>query len=318
METTVIRTQIAVLDDYQQVALTKADWSNLSNRADVTVFGDTLKDPEALINRLLPFDVVCVMRERTPLPRSILERLPRLKLIVSTGPKNGSVDHKAAEERGILIKDTRGSLTAPIELTWALIQASMRHVAAEAANLRAGSWQHTVGEELKGQTLGVLGLGRIGSRIAHIARAFEMEVITWSDRTKREQAENAGARLVTKNQLFEQSDVLTIHLVLVDATRGLVGPEELSLMKPTARLVNTSRGAIVDEPALIRALERNKLAGAALDVFEQEPLPPNHPFRTLKNVLATPHLGYVSQQQYSIWYEDTIRHVTDWLDSSTT
>ena len=307
-------TKIAILDDYQHVALTMADWSMVKRRASVEVFTDTIADPDALVARLLPFDVLCVMRERTPLPRAIIERLPQLKLIVSTGPKNTSIAKDATEERGIVVKDTRGSLTAPIELTWALIQASARNVTAEAGNLRAGCWQQMVGDELKGKTLGILGLGRIGGKIAQIANIFEMRVITWSDRTSKEEAAKVDATLVTKAHLFSESDILTIHLVLVDATRGLVGAGELAQMKPTAWLVNTSRGPIVDEEALTVALKDKKLAGAALDVFDTEPLPTGHPFRTLPNVVATPHLGYVSRQQYKVWYEDTVQHLTTWLD----
>lgn len=313
MTATAMPINIAILDDYQRVALTLADWSDLQRQASIEVFSDTISDPDALVARLLPFDVICVMRERTPLPRSLIERLPRLKLIVSTGPKNASVDSDAAAERGILVKDTRGSLTAPIELTWALIQASARNIISETASLRAGGWQQTVGNELKGKTLGVLGLGHIGSKIAQIARVFDMDVITWSDRTTTDQAAKAGASLVTKAQLFSQADILTIHLVLVDATRGLVGANELAQMKPTAWLVNTSRGPIVDEGALIQALQGNKLAGAALDVFDVEPLPTPHPFRTLGNVIATPHLGYVSRQQYEVYYGDTVTIIAAWL-----
>ncbi len=304
---------IAVLDDYQRVALTMAAWSTVTRQASVEVFTDTLADPDALVARLQPFDVLCVMRERTPLPGPVIERLPRLKLIVSTGPKNTSIDADAAGSRGIVVKNTRGSLTAPIELTWALIQASARNVAAEAARLRAGGWQQTVGDELQGRTLGVLGLGRIGGKIAEIARVFGMNVITWSDRVTQEEAGRSGAVVVTRDQLFSRSDILSIHLVLVEATRGLVGPAELALMKPTAWLVNTSRGPIVDEAALLAALRARAIGGAALDVFDQEPLPPDHPFRTLDNVLATPHLGYVSRQQYRVWYGDTVQHVAAWL-----
>ena len=306
-------TRIAILDDYQGVALTMADWSAVQRRASIKVFADTIAEPDALVARLHPFDVLCVMRERTPLPRGIIERLPQLRLIVSTGPKNASIDHDAVRERGIVVKDTRGALTAPIELTWALIQASARNITSEAANLRAGGWQQTVGDELKGRTLGILGLGRIGGKIAEIARIFEMKVITWSERTTQEEADKAGAILVPREHLFGEADILTIHLVLVDGTRGLVGAAELARMKPTAWLVNTSRGPIVDEGALIQALEADKLAGAALDVFDDEPLPPDHPFRRLPNVVATPHLGYVSRQQYALWYGDTVRHVTAWL-----
>ena len=305
--------RIAVLDDYQRVALTMADWSAVTRQASVEVFTDTVADPDALVARLQPFDVLCVMRERTPLPGPVIERLPRLKLIVSTGPKNTSIDADAVGRRGIVVKNTRGSLTAPIELTWALIQASARNVCAEAARLRAGGWQEMVGDELQGRTLGVLGLGRIGGKIAEIARVFGMKVITWSDRVTQEEADGSGASIVTKDQLFGQADILSIHLVLVEATRGLVGAAELALMKPTAWLVNTSRGPIVDETALLAALRAKAIGGAALDVFDQEPLPAGHPFRTLDNVVATPHLGYVSRQQYEVWYGDTVQHVAGWL-----
>ena len=315
MKTPSASISIAILDDYQNVALKMADWSNVQERASIKVFSDTISDLDGLVARLLPFDVICVMRERTPLPRSILERLPRLKLIVSTGPKNASIDHDAAKESKIAVKDTRGSLTAPIELTWALIQASARNLTAEAANLRAGRWQQTVGDELAGKTLGVLGLGRIGGKIAQIAQAFDMKVITWSDRATKEEADKVGASLVTKDELFSKADVLSIHLVLVEATRHLVGADELARMKPASWLVNTSRGPIVDEAALIEALTSGRLAGAALDVFDVEPLPKDHPFRTLGNVLATPHLGYVSRQQYEVWYGDTAGAVSEWLDA---
>jgi phosphoglycerate dehydrogenase-like enzyme len=291
-----------------------ADWSALRSRASIEVFSDSISNPDDLVARLLPFDVICVMRERTPLPRGIIERLPQLKLIVSTGPKNSSIAIDAAEERGIVVKNTRGSLTAPIELTWALIMASARNLTLEAASLRAGGWQQGLGHELKGKTLGVLGLGRIGGKIARIAQAFEMKVITWSDRTTEQQAAEVGATLVPKEQFFAQADILTIHLVLVDATRGLVGAKELAQMKPTSWLVNTSRGPIVDEVALIQALKEKRLAGAALDVFNVEPLPEDHPFRTLDNVLATPHLGYVSREQYEGYYSDTVQNIATWLD----
>ncbi len=305
--------KIAILDDYQGVALAMADWSAIRRQASVEVFSDTITDPDQLVARLLPFDVLCVMRERTPLARVILERLPGLKLIVSTGPKNTSIDAEAAAQRGIVVENTRGSLVAPIELTWALIQASARNVIEEAASFRAGGWQRTVGDELRGKTLGILGLGKIGGKIAQIARLFGMDVITWSDRTTEADAAAASARLVTKSELFREADILTIHLVLVDDTRGLVGADELALMKPTAWLVNTSRGPIVDEDALVRALRDRMLAGAALDVFDVEPLPVGHPFRTLKNVVATPHLGYVSRQQYEVFYGDTVKIVAAWL-----
>ena len=306
--------KVAILDDYQRVALKFADWSAVEARASIDVFSDTITDPDALVARLLPYDVICIMRERTPLSGAIIGRLPNLKMIASTGAKNGSIDTNATQARNIPVENTKGGVTAPTELTWALIQASARHVTFEAAALRAGGWQTTVGDELNGRTLGILGLGRIGSKIAQIARVFDMEVITWSDRVTEEEAGKAGATIVTKDELFARSDILTIHLVLVDATRGLVGAGELAQMKPTAWLVNTSRGEITDEAALVRALRAGKLAGAALDVFGTEPLPADHPFRTLPNVVATPHLGYVSRQQYRVFYGDNARSVAAWLE----
>jgi phosphoglycerate dehydrogenase-like enzyme len=235
--------KIAVLDDYQNVALSMADWSVLDGRASVTVFNDHLSDPDAVVARLEPFDVVCVMRERTPMTRAVILRLPRLRLIASTAPRNASIDLEAAGERGIKVVPTGYFSSPTIELTWALILASARSLVAEAASLRAGGWQHHVGDDLTGKTLGVLGLGNIGGAVAKIGTAFGMKVIAWSQNLTAERAAAAAAALVTKEDLFRQADYLTIHLVLSDRTRGLIGAKELALMKPTARLVNTSRGA---------------------------------------------------------------------------
>ena len=307
--------KIAVLDDYQNVALESADWSVLSGRADITVFQDHLDDTDAVIERLLPFDIVCVMRERTPLPRNVVERLPNLKLIASTGPVNASIDVVAAAERGIVVSHTGYRSDPTIDLTWALILASARNIAAESNSLRSGGWQRTVGTDLRGKTLGVLGLGRVGSEVARIGRAFGMDLIAWSQNMTPEAAQAAGAVLVSKDELFEQADILTIHLVLSGRTRSLVGAAELAKMKPTARLINTSRGPIVDEQALIRALSNKQIAGAAIDVFDSEPLPASHPFRMLDNVLATPHIGYVAQGLYRTFYEDSVSNIRKWLDS---
>jgi phosphoglycerate dehydrogenase-like enzyme len=309
--------RIAVLDDYQNVSLKMADWSPLTGRALITVFNDHRSDVEAVVERLLPFDVVCVMRERTPLPRHIIERLPQLKLIASTGPGNASIDVAAASERGIAVVHTGYRSDPTVELTWALILASARQIATENNAVRSGGWQHTVGTDLRGKTLGVLGLGRIGSAVARIGSAFGMDLIAWSQNMTPEAANTAGANLVSRDQLFERADVLTIHLVLSSRTRGLVGAAELERMKPTARLINTSRGPIVDEQALISVLQNKRIAGAALDVFDIEPLPPSHPFRTLDNVLATPHIGYVSQGLYKTFYEDTVSNIRRWLDART-
>jgi len=305
--------RIAILDDYQNAALEMADWSPLSDRAEITVFADHLSNEDAIVERLTSFDVVCVMRERTPLTRSIIERLPRLKLIASTGLGNASIDLEAAAQRGIEVAHTGYNPRSAIEMAWALILASSRQVARENANLRAGGWQCTVGESLHSKTLGVLGLGNIGSEVARIGLAFGMKVIAWSQNLTADKAQACGARLVSKEELFQNADILTIHLVLSKRTKGLVGASELQLMKPSARIINTSRGPIVNEPALIEALRERRIAGAALDVFEIEPLPPDHPFRLLDNVLATPHTGYVAKELYQIFYGDTVTNITRWM-----
>ena len=308
--------KVAILDDYQNAALQMADWSPLVGRATITVFNDHLDDPDALAARLAPFEVVCVMRERTPLTRAILERLPRLKLIASTGFVNASIDIRAAHERGIAVAHTGYESTPTIEMTWALILASARHVAAESASLRSGGWQRSIGNDLKGKTLGVLGLGNIGGEVARIGRAFDMRVIAWSENLTAEKAAAAGAEHVQKNELFRQSDVLTIHLILSRRSRRLVGAAELALMKSTAWLVNAARGPIVDEGALISALREHRIAGAAVDVFDVEPLPIDHPYRSLDNMLATPHIGYVSQNLYRTFYGDSVKNIVAWLDGS--
>ena len=307
---------IAVLDDYQGVALTLADWSTIRDRASVTVFTDHLADPEAVVERLLPFDAVCVMRERTPLPRRVIERLPRLKLIASTGARNASIDAAAAAERGIAVVHTGYSSTPTVELTWALILAGARHVVSENASLRAGGWQRAVGDDLANQTLGLIGLGRIGSLVARVALAFDMKVIAWSQNLTADAAAAAGARLVSKHELLQQSDVVSIHLVLSARTTGLIDTAEFALMKPSARLVNTSRGPIVAEAALLDALAANRIAGAAIDVFDVEPLPPEHPFRRLDNLLATPHVGYVTRGLYRRFYGDTVANIEAWLNDA--
>ena len=310
--------KIAVLDDYQNVALESADWSVLRDRADIAVFQDHLAHADALIERLLPFDVVCVMRERTPLSRSIIERLPNLRLIASTGPVNASIDVTAAGDHGVTVVHTGYRSDPTIEFTWALILASARNIVTESNSVRSGGWQQTIGTDLRGKTLGVLGLGRIGSQVARIGSAFGMDSIAWSQNLTSEAATAAGASLVSKDQLFERADILTIHLVLSNRTRGLVGASELAKMKPTARLINASRGPIVAEQALIDALKNRQIAGAAVDVYDIEPLPPSHPFRTLNNVLATPHIGYVSHDLYKTFYEETVSNILKWLDAQAT
>ena len=256
------------------------------------------------------------MRERTPLSREILARLPKLKLIASTGPRNASIDLPAAAEHNIEVMHTGYDPSPTIELTWALILASARNLIVETASVRSGGWQRTVGDGIRGKVLGVLGLGNIGSEVARIAHSFGMDVIAWSQNLQAQTAEERDARWVSKQELFRQADILTIHLVLSGRTRGLVGKDEFSLMKPTARLLNTSRGPIVDETALIAALRHRKIAGAAIDVFDIEPLPQDHPLRQLDNVIATPHIGYVSRELYRVFYQDVVANIATWLHRS--
>jgi phosphoglycerate dehydrogenase-like enzyme len=308
--------KIAVLDDYQGVALSMADWSALDGRAEITDFRDHLSDPDAIVARLEPFDVICVMRERTPLTREILECLPRLRLIASTGSGNASIDLETARERGIAVAHTGYTSHGAIELTWALILAAVRRIPEEVASFRAGGWQVAVGGDLAQHTLGLLGLGRIGSASARIAATFGMNVIAWSPNLTQERADAAGARLVSKDELFAQSDIVSVHLVLGKRTRGIVGAAELAQMKPSAWLVNTSRGPLVDEDALVDALRQQQIAGAALDVFSVEPLPAEHPLRSLPNVVATSHVGFVTEETYRIFYGDTVKNIVAWLDGA--
>jgi phosphoglycerate dehydrogenase-like enzyme len=308
--------QVAILDDYQGVALQSADWSTLKGKAEITVFRHRASDSSALVERLKPFDVVCVMRERTPLTRSIIEQLPYLKLIASTAFRNASIDLAAANERGITVCNTGYTSHGAIELTWALILAIMRNIPAEFASVRRGQWQISVGGDLEGKTIGVLGLGNIGARIAKIAQAFGMKILAWSQNLTRESAEKHGALLVSKEELFRAADIVTVHLVLSSRTKGIIGAAEIGWMKPTAYLVNTSRGPLVDENALIDALQNRAIAGAALDVYDIEPLPASHPFRSLDRLLVTPHIGFVTNETYKIFYRDTVENITAWLSGA--
>jgi phosphoglycerate dehydrogenase-like enzyme len=305
--------KVAILDDYQNVALRLADWSEIRRHGEITVFNDNVADTPAVVERLRPFDVVCVMRERTPLTRQILQQLSNLKLIASTGPRNASIDMQAAADLGIAVTATGYDSTPTIEFAWSLILASMRGIDREAASLRAGGWQTGLGSNLRGKSLGVVGLGNIGREVARIGLAFGMKVIAWSQNLTEEKAGAAGATLVGKSTLFREADVVTVHLVLSGRTRGLIGTPEFALMKPTARFVNTSRGPIVDEAALIEALQARRIAGAAVDVYDAEPLPADHPFRKLDNVLATPHIGYVTEDLYRIFYADAAASIAQWL-----
>lgn len=304
--------QIAVIDDWQNVASGVVDWSVLASVGQVHFLHDYPADTATLVERLREFEVICVMRERTPFDNALLQGLPKLKLLVTGGMRNAAIDIPAAKALGIQVCGTDSYKQAAPELTWALIMASTRNLLAEATSLRAGHWQMGLGGDLYGKTLGILGLGSIGQKVAQFAQAFGMRVIAWSENLTPQRAAEAGATWVSKRDLFEQADILTIHLVLSERSRGLVDAEALAWMKPTARLVNTARGPIVDEQALVQALESGRLAGAALDVYAQEPLPLDHPFRRLPTVLATPHVGYVSEQNYRQFYQQMIEAIQAW------
>jgi len=294
--------------------LSIADWSNVSSRANITVFQDHLTDEDAVAERLAPFDVVCIMRERTPMTASLLVRLPRLKLIASTAPRNASIDLAAAAEHGIAIAHTGYTSAPTIELTWALILASARYIASEAASVRNGGWQRSIGDDMAGKTLGIIGLGNVGSGVAKVGLAFGMSVIAWSQNLTATAAEAVGARLVSKDELLRTADVVSVHMVLSRRTVGLIGATELALMQPSARLINTSRGPLVVEEALLDALANHQIAGAAIDVYDTEPLPEDHPYRRAENLLATPHIGYVSRRLYERFYQDSINNISAWLD----
>lgn len=314
--------RVAILDDYAGVALELADWSPVQTRSEVTVFNRHLSEAEAA-EELRSFDVLCTVRERMALPRTLIERLPNLKLITIVGRTLPNLDMAAATERGVLVAHSdfanprfRAVRDATPELAWGLLIATVRHLAEEHRRMRDGGWQTTVGMTLSGKTLGILGLGRTGTRMAEYAKAFEMNVIAWSQNLTEEAAAAVGARRVDKAALFEQSDVVSVHLVLSERTRGLVGETELALMRPHAYLINTSRGPIVDESALIAALSTGRIAGAGLDVFDLEPPAPDHPLRGLPNVTLSPHLGYVTREMLAAFYADTAEAVVAWLDGT--
>jgi len=304
--------QIAVIDDWQDVARDVVDWSVLESIGEVTFVHDYPADNATLVERLGKYEVICVMRERTRFDADLLGLLPNLKLLVTGGMRNAALDMPAAAALGIKVCGTDSYKHAAPELTWALVMAATRDLVKEANALRAGRWQQGLGGDLHGKTLGILGLGSIGQRVAQFGQVFGMRVIAWSENLTAERAEQAGVTYVSKQQLFEQADVLSVHLVLSERSRGLVDAQALDWMKPTALLVNTARGPIVDETALIKALQKRRIAGAALDVFEQEPLPDLHPFRTLDNVLATPHAGYVSRQNYEQFFRQMIEDIQGW------
>ena len=305
----------AILDDYQNVALKVADWSTVNKDIEVKVFNAPLGDDNAVIKALQGFAIVNMMRERTPFSRKVIEGLPDMKLLITTGARNNSIDMKAAAERGVTVCGTGGFGNPTAAIAVGLMLELTRRIGFENARMKAGEpWQVTVGHDLEGQTLGVLGLGKLGQRVAGVAKALGMKVIAWSQNLTPEKAKVAGAEYVSKEDLFRNADVISIHVVLSDRTRGIIGSKELGLMKKTAYLVNTSRGPIVDEKALIAALNSKSIAGAGLDVFDVEPLPLNHPFRKMDNVVITPHLGYVSEKNYRTFFQDVVEDIRAWLD----
>jgi len=306
-------TMIAILDDYQQVALKLADWQRLPASCNVTVFTNHLPFGDALVERLEPFEVLCIMRERTPFPRALLSQLPKLKLLVTSGARNAAIDLAAARELDITVCGTQSPAHATPELAMTLILSLARGLLRETDSFRHGGWQVGIGRDLHGSTLGVLGLGRLGSRVAELGKAFGMHVIAWSQNLTEERAQDVGVVRVSKTELFSQSDFLTIHLKLGDRSRSLVDSQALTLMKPSAFLINTSRGPIVDETALLDALNAGQIAGAGIDVYDEEPLPTEHPLRRAPNVICTPHIGYVTEQTYRVFYQGMVDVIVSYL-----
>ena len=307
----------AVLDDYQNVALTMADWSKVTSDVEVTVFNQRFDNAEALVRALQGFQIVCVMRERTAFPRAVIEQLRDLKLLVTTGGKNAAIDIAAAKDLGVTVCGTDGAKHPTAELAIGLLIDLARNISVENARMKAGeAWQTTIGADLFEHTIGILGLGNLGGRVAKVAQAFGMRVLAWSQNLTPERCKELGVEYASKEDLLKQSDFVTIHMVLSDRSRGLIGAPELSLMKRTAFIINTSRGPIIDEAALITALQDGTIAGAGLDVFDTEPLPQDHPLRKLPNVILTPHLGYVTQDGYRKFYGGTVDAIRAWLDGN--
>jgi D-3-phosphoglycerate dehydrogenase len=305
----------AILDDYQNVAMAFADWSPIAKDVEIKVFNKPFGSQDEAIKALQGFAVVVGMRERTPFPRKVVEALPDLKLLITTGARNNSFDMKACAERGVTVCGTGAAGSPTTGIAFGLMLELTRRIGFENARLKAGApWQTTIGRDLEGLTLGILGLGKLGQRSAAVGKAFGMKTITWSQNLTEEKAKAAGADYVSKDDLFRNADFVTIHLVLSDRSRGLVGAKELGLMKKSAYLINTSRGPIVDEKALIAVLQSKSIAGAGLDVFDIEPLPLDHPFRKMDNVVITPHLGYVSEQNYRKYFPDIVEDIRAWLD----
>ena len=305
----------AILDDYQNVALKVADWSPVAKDLDIKVFNEPLGGQDKVIRALADFEIVCAMRERTPFPRAVIEALPKLKLLITTGARNASFDMEAAKERKVTVCGTPGVGNPTAGIAIGLMLELTRRIGYENARMKAGEpWQKTIGLDLEGHTLGIIGLGKLGTRVAQIAKAFGMKVVAWSQNLTPEKCQEAGVQYASKEDLLRQADFITIHVVLSQRSRGLLGAKEFALMKPTAYLINTSRGPIVDEAALLAALKDGRIAGAGLDVFDTEPLPTDHPLRRLDNVVLTPHLGYVSVQNYRAYFAGVVEDIRGFLD----
>lgn len=312
-----MRHRCAILDDYQNVALKFADWSALQDRVDITVFDKPFAKPQDTITALQDFDIVCAMRERTPFRADTVAALPKLKLLITSGMRNAAFDMEALKARGVTVCGTGGFGNATAALTIGLMLELTRHIGHENARMHAGeAWQVTMGQDLEGMTLGILGLGKLGTKVAAIAKALGMSVIAWSQNLAPEACAAASVGYATKEELFSRADIVSIHVVLSKRTRGLITAADLARMKPTAYLVNTARGPIVDEDALLDVLRHGKIAGAGLDTFGQEPLPADHPLRSLDNVVLTPHLGYVTEQNYRRYYGDMVEDIGAWLNGA--
>jgi phosphoglycerate dehydrogenase-like enzyme len=309
--------KLAILDDYQDVARSFADWSAVEQRCEITVFNRNLGGIDAAAEALADFDMICAMRERLRFPSAMFERLPKLKLLVTTGARNLAIDLEAATANGVLVCGTGGeySLHSTAELSWLLLLAAMRHLPQEERAMRSGGWQGTVGQGLNGKTLGVIGLGRIGARVASFGTAFGMKVLAWSQNLTAEAAQAKGAELADKDTLLRESDAISLHVILSERTRGILGEREIGLMRPGAVLVNTARGPLVDEAALLRALQEKRIR-AGLDVYHEEPLPASHPLRACENAVLSPHLGYVSSEVYEVFYRDSAEDVLAFLNSA--